>query len=75
MLDNKFEFCYQTKQSILDINQLPYWEFEEYIERLNEKNKEIEKQQKKQDEQYKNSQSNSGIGKFNPKSFMSKLKR
>lgn len=74
LLDNKFEFCYQTKQPISVINDLPYWELEEYIQRLNKKNEEIEKQNKKQNEEYKKMQTNSGIGKYNPQSFMKKFK-
>lgn len=74
LLDNKFEFMYQTKQPISDINGLPYWELEEYIERLNKKNAEKEKQHKKHNEEYKKTQSNSGIGKFNPNSMMRKFK-
>lgn len=74
LLDNKFEFMYQTKQPISDINNLPYWELEEYIERLNKKNEEKERQQKKQNEEHKKAQSNSGMGKFNPSSIMNKFK-
>lgn len=73
-MDNKFEFMYQTKQPISDINNLPYWELEEYIERLNKKNEEKEKQQKKQNEEYKKMQNSGGVGNFNPKSFMNKFK-
>jgi hypothetical protein len=70
LLDNKFEFAYQTKQPISDINSLPYWELEAYIERLNEKNKEAEAKQKAAEkEQAKNQQ-------MNNKSFnLSKFKR
>lgn len=74
LLDNKFEFIYQTQQPISDINELPYWELEEYILRLNKKNEEKEKQYKKQNEEYKKQQTSSGIGNFNPNSFMRKFK-
>lgn len=73
-MDNKFEFMYQTKQPISDINELPYWELEEYIQRLNKKNEEKEKQHKKQNEEYKKQQTSSGIGNFNPNSIMRKFK-
>lgn len=64
LLDNKFEFFYQTKQPIPAINDIPYWEFEAYIERLNIKNKELEKQAKKQQDEQEKAQQNNSSSKF-----------
>ena len=64
----------QSKQGIDVIEALPYWKFEAFIERLNKRNDELASERKKQDEDHKKSQANSGIGNFNAGSFMNKLK-
>lgn len=74
ILDNEFEFMMQSRQNIDVIENLPYWKFEAFIERLNRRNDEIASQHKKQEEEHKKAQSNSGIGNFNPSSFMNKMK-
>ena len=56
LLDNEFEFMFQTKQSINSILDMPYWKFEEFIERLNNKNKQKEQEEKKQQQQQQQSQ-------------------
>jgi hypothetical protein len=74
LLDNQFEFIIQANQPISDIENLPYWKFEAFIERLNKRNDEIKKQRKKEDEEMKKQQSSSGVGKYNTSSFIPKFK-
>ena len=50
------------------INNWFYWEYEEFIKLLNEKNKEETEQRKKQEET--ESSKYSGIGNFNPSKMM-----
>jgi len=40
LLTNKFEFLYQKEQHPTWWDNVPFWEFEEYIKLLNERNKE-----------------------------------
>jgi hypothetical protein len=44
----------QTKQPLRDIENMPYWKFEAFIERLNKHNHELKKQRDKQMEEQKN---------------------
>jgi len=74
LLDNQFEFMLQTHQQISDIENMKYWKFEAFIERLNRRNDELAQRRKKEEEEHKKAQSNSGIGNFNAKSFMNKFK-
>jgi len=64
----------QTHQPINVIENMAYWKFEAFIERLNKRNDELAQRRKKEEEEHKKSQSGSGIGNFNAKSFMSKFK-
>lgn len=50
---------------------LPYWKFEAFIERLNKRNEELEKKQRKETEDQKKQ---SQLGNINPSSFMNKFK-
>lgn len=58
-----------------NIGDWPYWKFEAFIERLNKRNDEIKSSRKKEEEEMRKQQANSGIGKFNPGSFMNKFKK
>ena len=40
----------QTNQQNSEIMNLPYWKFEAFIERLNKRNEELEKKQRKETE-------------------------
>jgi hypothetical protein len=51
LIKNKFEFLYQKNQHPDSWNDIPYWEFEEYIKLFNERSKEESEERKKQDEQ------------------------
>lgn len=53
LIKNKFEFLFQKNQHPTSWDQIPYWEFEEYIKLLNERNKEEEEQRKKQESDQK----------------------
>ena len=76
LLENKFQYSIQTKTSIADINDMPYWEFEHYITLLNRHNDEVAKERKKQEEQQKNAQANQAPkSNFNMSSIMNKFKR
>ena len=75
LLDNEFEFMIQTHQPINVIENLPYWKFEAFIDRLNKRNDELAQRRKKEEEEHKKSQSNSGVGKFNASSFMNKFSK
>lgn len=70
LLDNEFEFIMQSKQPMKDVLDMPYWKFEEMIDRLNERNDKINSERKKQEE----SQKNSSIGSLNPGSMINKFK-
>ena len=50
ILKNKFEWMDQKNISSIVVDSWFYWEYEEYIKLLNEKNKEENEQKKKQDE-------------------------
>jgi TPP-dependent 2-oxoacid decarboxylase len=69
LLENEFEVVHQTKQPFSDVENLPYWKFEKFVEFLNKKNDEQKKEHKKQNEQKQNN-----VGKYNPNSFMKKFK-
>ncbi len=65
----------QTNQPNSEIMNLPYWKFEAFIERLNKRNDELEKKQRKDaEEQKKQSHSMGSLGNVNPSSFMNKFK-
>ncbi|MFW6009636.1 MAG: hypothetical protein ACOCP8_10270 [archaeon] len=51
MIDNKFEFLFQKNQGISSWDNIPFWEFEEFIKRLNERNKEENKRNSEQQEE------------------------
>lgn len=76
LLENKFQYSLQTKTPILDVNELPYWEFEYYITLLNKHNEEVASQHKKQEEEHKKQQAtqSSGGSGFNMSSIMNKFK-
>lgn len=46
---------FQKSIPVLSWNPIPYWEFEEYIKRLNDRNKEEAKREKEQNEEQKSS--------------------
>jgi len=73
LLDNEFEFMLQTHQQISEIENMRYWKFEAFIERLNRRNDELAQRRKKEEEEHKKSQAGSGIGNFNAGSFMNKF--
>ena len=50
LTDNKFEFMDQMSVSTDIIDKWPYYEFEKYIKRLNEKNESAKKRQEQQEE-------------------------
>lgn len=63
----------QTHVQPSEIANMSYWKFEALIERLNKRNDDLAQRRKKEEEEHKKSQSSSGIGNFNPSSFMSKF--
>lgn len=65
LLKNKFEWMVQHSIPTTVIDSWFYWEFEQYIKLLNERNKEENDQREKQNKE----QSSSG---FNPSSMMNK---
>ncbi len=69
LLDNKFEFIHQEKIQPSEIGNLPYWEFEAFIERLNKKNDEEREKDRKRNEELKkqNNQNNINPNKYIPK--------
>jgi len=72
LLDNEFEFMMQSRQPMHDILEMPYWKFEEFIDRLNDRNDKIASERKKHDEaQSKQAASTGGL---NPGSLMNKFK-
>ncbi len=74
LLDNEFEFMFQTKCQPSEIMDMPYWKFELFIERLNKKNDEEHARQRKQQDEYKKQQQNSGVGNYNPGNFLRGIK-
>ena len=58
MIDSKFEFLYQKNIPVLSWNPIPFWEFEEYIKRLNDRNKEENKRQQQEKEDYSDNMPN-----------------
>jgi hypothetical protein len=55
---------WQKDQPVSVWDHLPYWEFEEFIKLMNDRNKEEEKEQKKQEEDQKSQMPD--WGSFNP---------
>jgi hypothetical protein len=66
---------FQTKCQPSEMDNMPYWKFESFIERLNKKNDEEHARQKKQQDEYKKQQQSSGIGNFNANNFLRGIKR
>lgn len=71
LLDNEFEFMMQSRQPINDILNMPYWKFEEFIDRLNDRNDKIAAEKKKQDEAQAKQ---SSMGSLNTGSLINKFK-
>jgi hypothetical protein len=71
LLDNEFEFMMQSKQPMTDILNMPYWKFEEFIDRLNDRNDKIASERKKHDEAQAK---NASAGSLNTGSMMNKFK-
>jgi hypothetical protein len=64
---NKFEFLDQKNQHPNSWDNLPYYEFEEYVKLLNQRNKEINDERKKQDTQQQSNVPN--MNSFKPSNF------
>lgn len=64
----------QTHLSISEIEQLDYWKFEAFIERLNKRNADSKKQQDKQNEEMKKMQASQNRTARIPKYKMPKYK-
>jgi len=80
LLKNKFEWMVQHKIPTTVIDTWYYWEFEQYIRLLNERNKEEndqrEKQEKEQGDKFNSSRfnPNSMTKQYNPSSIMKNIK-
>jgi hypothetical protein len=61
----------QSRQPMQDILDMPYWKFEEFIDRLNDRNDKISSERKKQDDAQAKQAS---AGSLNTGSLMSKFK-
>jgi len=48
LIKNKFEFLWQKQISPSEFDKMAYWEFEFYIDLMNDRNKEESKQHKEQ---------------------------
>lgn len=68
ILKNKFEWMDQKGIDTTVINNWFYWEYEEFIKLLNERNKDENEQRKKQEET--ESSKYSGMSNFNPSKMM-----
>ena len=68
ILRNKFEWMSQMSIDTLVIDTWFYWEYEQFIKLLNDKNKEESEQRKKQEES--ESGKYSGMSGFNPSKMM-----
>jgi hypothetical protein len=68
ILKNKFEWMDQKGIDTFVINSWFYWEYEQFIKLLNDKNKEESDQRKKQEETEQSKYSN--ISNFNPSKMM-----
>jgi len=68
VLKNKFEWMVQHNIDTLVINSWFYWEYEQLVKLLNERNKEESEQRKKQEET--ESSKYSGLSNFNPSKIM-----
>jgi len=77
LIQNKFEFMYQIKIPPSEFDTMAYWEFEYYIDLLNEKVKEENKRNKEQQEQQNTNMPNmpnykdmgKNFGNFKPPKF------
>lgn len=67
ILKNKFQLMVQLRVPTSVVNTWYYWEYEEFIKLLNEKNKEENEQQKKQQDEQSSAM---GSSSFNPSSVM-----
>jgi len=63
LIRNKFEFFWQKSLPPSEIDRMNYWEFEEYISIMNEKNKAEHERNKSQNEQ-QNEQQNDMFSKM-----------
>jgi hypothetical protein len=74
LLKNKFEWMVQHKIPTTVTDTWYYWEFEQYVKLLNERNKEEneqhEKQNKDQGEKYSNFNPSSMAKQYNPSNMM-----
>ena len=68
ILKNKFEWMSQMSIDTLVVDSWFYWEYEQFIKLLNEKNKEETEQKKKQEESESGKYSN--LSNFNPSKMM-----
>lgn len=68
ILRNKFEWMDQKGIDPIVVNSWFYWEFEEYIKLLNDKNKEETEQRKKQEESEQGKYGS--MSNFNPSKMM-----
>jgi hypothetical protein len=64
------------KQPLSEVMNMPYWKFEQFVERLNRKNEHAESERKKHEDGQKGSDTSSGsnMSKYNPKNFLSGFK-
>jgi len=58
LIKNKFEFLWQKSIGPSEIDKMSYWEFEEYIKIMNERNKQENDRNKNQQEQQQEQQNN-----------------
>lgn len=71
LISNKFEFLYQKKQHPSSWDDIPYWEFEEYVKMMNKRIKEENENAKKEREQQQSMMPK--FGKINPNLNMPKM--
>jgi hypothetical protein len=71
ILRNKFEWMDQKGINTLVVDSWFYWEYEQFIKYLNDKNKDESEQRKKQEESESGKYSN--ISGFNPSKMMSQF--
>lgn len=68
LIPNKFEFLWQKNIPFSEWDNMPYWEFEEVIKLMNQRNKEDNKRQRESEKQQSNQMPN--MNNFNPGSYM-----
>lgn len=76
LLKNKFEFFWQKQIQPSELDRMSYWEFEEYIKMMNDRNKEENDKNKKQQDDQQAQQSkympkmpNMNMGNFSPSKY------